>query len=236
MDLTKKNVSYFAPGVVIAYGNLIDTKPHKHPLWQVCLPIESSFLNSKPLTSGLVIKPNEMHQLKMLNGWILLAEPESMLGEAISEIPLQLQLIKPAVELNELLDQLSFYPKLKSALVKNSYVTQDNRLLKLLARLDSCFKGGCLKPEQWRAREVADWLTISESRFLHLIKSELGIAWRPYLLWRRLICAVQAIRGGLTLTEAAYVAGFSDASHLSRTVKKNFGMTSKQLVLSFQSR
>lgn len=132
------------------------------------------------------------------------------------------------------MQQLAQFPKLAAAIKANPYQCRDQRLLKLLARLDNCFTGECLKPEQWRAREVANWLAISESRFLHLVKAELGIAWRPYLLWRRLLCAVQAVKHGQNATEAAHLAGFSDSAHLSRTIKSTFGMTSKQLLSSFQ--
>jgi AraC-like DNA-binding protein len=193
-------------------------------------------LNDQPLLSGIVIKPNETHQLYMPNGWVILAEPESLLGEAISELPMQLPVAKPDARIDALIQQLNKFPKLISALKCNPYQCHDERLLKLLARLDTCLNGDCLKPEQWRAKEIAGWLAISESRFLHLVKAELGIAWRPYLLWRRLICAVQAIKRGQSSTEAAHLAGFSDSSHLSRTIKSTFGMTSKQLLSSFQSR
>lgn len=236
---TKSNLmqksSYFAPGMAMAYGHSIDAEPHKHALWQVCLPSAASILNGQSMVGGTVIKPNELHQLSMPSGWIILAEPESLLGEAISELPVQLPLVKLDAQLDGLLQQLSEFPELVRALKNNPYQCQDERLIKLLARLDRCLDGECLKPETWRAKEVADWLAISESRFLHLVKAELGIAWRPYLLWRRLICAMQTIRRGKSATEAAYLAGFSDSAHLSRTIKGTFGMTGKQLLSSFQN-
>ena len=76
---------------------------------------------------------------------------------------------------------------------------------------------------------LADELNLSESRFLHLFKAEMNIAWRPYLLWRRLLCAINSLQRGLSATEAAHVAGFSDSAHLSRTFRNNFGMTIRQV-------
>ena len=58
--------SYFAPGVVIAYGKSIDARPHKHSLWQLCLPSEESLLSDERLLTGQVIPPNELHQLSTL--------------------------------------------------------------------------------------------------------------------------------------------------------------------------
>ena len=226
--------SYFAPGVIIAYGKSIDAQPHKHSLWQLCLPSEESLLNGEVLLTGQVIPPNELHQLSMPQGWVILAEPKSQLGKVISAIPKQLSIMIIDARIEELFRQLDLYPTLVGALKINPYQCQDRRILKLLTQLDTCSTGKCLKPVQWRAKDIADELAISESRFLHLVREELGVSWRPYLLWRRLLCAIQAIKSGKNMTESAYLAGFSDSPHLCRTIKNLFGMTSKQLLNSFR--
>lgn len=226
--------AYFAPGMAIAYGHSIDTEPHKHALWQVCLPSAGSVLNGQPLKGGVVIKPNAIHQLSMPNGWVILAEPESLLGEVISELPMRLPFVNADARLEILFEQLGEFPELVRAMKNNPYRCRDERLARLLERLDRCFGVDCMKPEAWRAKEVAEWLAMSESRFLHVVKAELGIAWRPYLLWRRLICAIDTIKRGKSATEAAHIAGFSDSAHLSRTIKSTFGMTGTQLLSSFQ--
>jgi AraC-like DNA-binding protein len=135
--------------------------------------------------------------------------------------------------LDGLFKQLHLLPTLVSALKTNPYQCTNKRILKLLDKLDTCTTGKCLKPDKWRAKDIAQWLSISESRFLHMVREELGVAWRPYLLWRRLLCAIQAIKNGQSITNAAYIAGFSDSAHLCRTIKRLFGMTSKQLINSF---
>jgi AraC-like DNA-binding protein len=101
----------------------------------------------------------------------------------------------------------------------------DKRIQTLLKDLDNCLISDCLKPSHWAAAEVASHLALSEGRFLHLFREQMGIAWRPYLLWRRMICAISAMMKGRSATEAAYIAGFSDSSHLSRTFRAHFGMS-----------
>ena len=103
----------------------------------------------------------------------------------------------------------------------------------LLTELNQCLQGSCIKPANWRAAEVANQLALSESRFLHLFSKELGIAWRPYLLWRRMMCAIQALKHNTSATNAAHLAGFSDSAHLSRTFRNNFGMTIRQALTIF---
>ncbi|KAF7783615.1 hypothetical protein PRUB_a3436 [Pseudoalteromonas rubra] len=110
----------------------------------------------------------------------------------------------------------------------NQSSVTDERIQSLLENLDTCFVADCIKPERWRAADVAQTLNLSESRFLHIFKNQVGIAWRPFLLWRRLICALQALIKGKSATDAAYMAGFSDSAHLSRTFRSTFGMSITQ--------
>ncbi|MEL7400001.1 MAG: AraC family transcriptional regulator, partial [Pseudomonadota bacterium] len=111
----------------------------------------------------------------------------------------------------------------------------DPRLQHLLQQLDGCLEGNCLTPEHWLAAEVSANLALSESRFLHLFRQQMGIAWRPYLLWRRLLCAVQQMAHGLSATAAAHQAGFADSAHLSRTFRSTFGMTIRQASRLFRA-
>lgn len=78
---------------------------------------------------------------------------------------------------------------------------------------------------KWLAEEVY----LSESRLAHLFKEEVGIPLRKYLLWKRLISALNIIMGGNDLTYAAHYSGFSDSAHLSRTFKSNFGLNLSQI-------
>ncbi|GAA3166468.1 hypothetical protein GCM10020001_109770 [Nonomuraea salmonea] len=43
------------------------------------------------------------------------------------------------------------------------------------------------------------------------------------MLWMRLRLALYALADGATLTDAAHAAGFSDAPHLSRTIRRMMG-------------
>lgn len=44
--------------------------------------------------------------------------------------------------------------------------------------------------------------------------------------------AVELFVGGVSLTEAAHGAGFSDSAHLSRTFRRMFGVSAASLVVS----
>lgn len=93
-------------------------------------------------------------------------------------------------------------------------------------------------------KSLASKVFISESRLMHLFKSEIGIPIRKYILWNRLALAVKSVLEGRNLTEASYAAGFSDSSHFTRTFKDMFGITPSdifknsryiQVITSFKS-
>lgn len=73
-------------------------------------------------------------------------------------------------------------------------------------------------------KEVASKVFLSESRFAHLFKEQIGIPFRRYVLWCRLQAALKAITEGHSFTIAAYEGGFADVAHLSRTFTEMFGV------------
>ncbi|MCT7661025.1 helix-turn-helix transcriptional regulator [Mycobacterium deserti] len=80
------------------------------------------------------------------------------------------------------------------------------------------------------SRELAGQAGVSESRFLHLFRDELGTSLRRYRIWVRLVHAGTAIAAGANLTEAAMKAGFASPSHLADRFKTTFGLSASQLL------
>lgn len=72
---------------------------------------------------------------------------------------------------------------------------------------------------------LAEWVSLSGSRFAHRFRFHTGIPVRPYLRWLRLQRAARGITGHASITQAAHEAGFADAAHLTRTFQRHFGIT-----------
>ncbi len=181
----------------------------------------------------------------MEKGLVMLVEPKSYLGRflqnklngkafiAVENTDLNMRPFDQNLQSRESLDTviqplfniLGFSPA--QSLPLHSAI-KDARITRLLQQFDDCLAGQCVKPDVWRAHQVAEQLSLSTSRFLHLFREHMGIPWRRYLLWRRMICAIQSMLAGSNATEAAFATGFSDSAHLSRTFKSNFGMTIRQ--------
>ncbi|ROV57469.1 AraC family transcriptional regulator [Vibrio ponticus] len=242
------------PGMLVSYGEMVDTQQHNHPLLQLTMFCGTgSLLLSDNQASDdrevrcSLLNSNVPHILNMQKGWVVLIEPQSEIGRQLikqlgntdvlpfdgtSEALTQLDIDFPYQQVISFLNQLDNQVQWEHYLGEVS--VNDNRINQLISKLNLCFTNECLKPENWRAEQVAKELALSESRFLHLFKQQMGIAWRPYLLWRRLICAVKLIIAGETATDAAYRAGFSDSAHLSRTFKAIFGISIRQSKAMFK--
>lgn len=102
----------------------------------------------------------------------------------------------------------------------------DPRIVKLLAwvamRLD----------EAVTLRDAAIFIGLSPGRARHLFVQHTGLPFRTYLLWLRLMRAVEIYAGRASLTDAAHGAGFSDSAHLSRTFRRMFGISADSLRVS----
>ena len=95
----------------------------------------------------------------------------------------------------------------------------DERIAEAIGYIDE------LETKRVAAGELAEQIALSESRFLHLFKSEMQLTVRKYLMWRRAVdCAILVV-GGSSITEAAHATGFTDSAHFANVFKQNFGLS-----------
>jgi len=232
---------WLQPGMLLVFGAALDTDSHHHHAIQLVLPMKNTpcHLDGRKVSQTFIINSQITHQLTMSAGWVLLVEPDTLLGQKLqSRLKGKDTITLPNFELASICgnsDPIEFLSPILSALSleninSNIFASKiaDHRIQQLLKEFDQCLKNDCKLLEDWHASAVASRLALSESRFLHLFREEMNIAWRPYLLWRRIICAIDAIIEGSTATNAAHIAGFSDSSHLSRTFRSQFGLTIRQ--------
>jgi len=226
------NTLLIEPGVLAIFGAVPKTDAHQHTLIQITLPMGDTDMrltlpnhDKIQLNGANILNQDVSHQLTMQAGWVILIEPSCKLGKQLTAKLANKAFLE--IEINKNLDNTQSLSELLGlcGLTHALQTTLDARIARLLDKLNCCIGKECVKPQQWRAADIALELNLSESRFLHLFKDTMQIPWRPYLLWRRLICAVQTLQLGKTATEAAYIAGFSDSAHLSRTFKKQFGLS-----------
>lgn len=231
---------------ILIVGSEVLVTYHRHHALQVSIALDNPFRLSWETAEGatkngafeaVVIAPDVNHSLDGAGGLqaLLLIDPEHRcaqqlkehwLGdEAIAPLPsaLRSQLIK-SLTVESLggrgRSSLKLIPNLLDRLVpRNSgLASMDQRVRQALDYLQS-------QPIKCiTASELSSAVHLSESRLAHLFKQQVGIPVRRYLMWLRLMDAIEWAFAGHSLTDAAAHAGFSDSAHFSRTFQAMFGL------------
>ena len=222
---------------------------HSHHAVQVTLALDGWFeletADHRVAAAAAAVAPDTRHAIRAggLVAFVYI-EPESRPGRAVfrklfDERPLT------AVPL----DLLGDLPRRLAAAFKDPGVT-DAKLTDLGRAIIARLAGGVeVASPDVRVRKVIAWAAshvdgpvrladaaavagLSPDSLRHLFVQQTGLPFRTYVLWLRLLKAVEAFAGGDSLTEAAHAAGFSDSAHFSRTFRRMFGLAAAALRLA----
>ena len=83
--------------------------------------------------------------------------------------------------------------------------------------------------ENITCQEAADTVNLSQSRFSHLFKEQVGVTFAAYLIYQRIMYVYLQILQGMAITEAALEAGFSSCSHFADVNRRVFGLTASAI-------
>ncbi|MFC6329583.1 helix-turn-helix transcriptional regulator, partial [Alloalcanivorax gelatiniphagus] len=84
--------------------------------------------------------------------------------------------------------------------------------------------------------ELAAAVGLSESRFRHLFREELGVNLKRFQLHLKCQRALTLWRDGMSLTDLALAAGFYDQPHLNRTLRAMFDTLPSRYARAFPVR
>ncbi|MBR5590704.1 MAG: helix-turn-helix transcriptional regulator, partial [Anaerotignum sp.] len=83
--------------------------------------------------------------------------------------------------------------------------------------------------EKITCRDVAEAVFLSESRFSHLFKEQVGMTFSAYLIYQRIMKVYTQVLDGKSITEAALAAGFSGSSHFADVNRRVFGLSARNI-------
>jgi AraC-like DNA-binding protein len=78
--------------------------------------------------------------------------------------------------------------------------------------------------QSYSVEALAEGVNLSPTRLVHLFKEQTGVPIRRFRQWNRMKAVIAGAAEGMTLTEAALNAGFSDSAHFSRAFRNMFGI------------
>lgn len=98
---------------------------------------------------------------------------------------------------------------------------------RVAAVVDRIVRSPC---ENVGAEQFAAELELSFSRFLHLFKAEVGVAFRRFRAWKRARGFLAYVNTPLNLTDIALETGYPDSSHFSHTIRRYLGLTPRDII------
>ncbi|MGE0741933.1 MAG: helix-turn-helix domain-containing protein [Hyphomonadaceae bacterium] len=221
------------------------TETHAHHAFQLTFSLGGnlSFHVERGIVSGpfAIVAPDTLHAFEA-RGLVshLFIEPESRAGRTLEQLlqgqPAATMTAAQAQDAPRLILEAFQHPsdpigalrdagtRIIDRIAGHARVIEPDRRVRLIIKWASENLDRTLGIEE-AAREVG----LSSSRASHLFVEETGLPFRTYVLWQRLVRAVDAHIAGSTLTDAAQEAGFADSVHLSRTFKRMFGLPATAL-------
>ena len=227
------------------------TGVHAHHAIQIAVGSEVGIRfrpnDSEPWTEydGVIIPSGEPHAMDATTvqaNAVLFVEPETREGRALAELyaPNAITALPrgDARKAAEVLFRAWREEKSRSALADAARrvvveltrgvepsTTSDERILRATAYI----QGHLAEP--LTLERIAAVVFLSPSRFRHLFVKEAGMAFRPYVLWRRFLLVWELLMRGESLSAAAHDAGFADAAHLTRTSRRMFGFPPSAMLM-----
>ncbi len=250
MPLASQQLIYKSVNSLLIISNEINAQPHSHHALQISISLDQAFLfecNEKSGNyEGVIIEADVPHGLQGVNGRyaLLLLDPELIQakrilqlhhsGEGFSEID-EGTLREVRTFIHSLIaNQDTTEQPIEQLMTILCHGHHDQKVEPRIASLISYIAQ--TEHKMANIEELASYIQLSPSRLAHLFKQEVGIPIRRYLLWQRLLdaCVYASLHahsasgcdstGGVSLTQAAHQAGFTDSSHFSRTFKSMFGI------------
>ena len=232
------------PGWAVFAGRAGDNRVHRHPALQVALGegqvVRADIEGRLVEAPGVLIGPDVAHHLHPGAVWLLYVERTSVAGRRLAATceagarrlsaeecaQLRALWISPS-EVAEPIEALvaALSPAPTSPRVESASTRRVREVISALPQRSS---------QGWMLSAMAAEAALSPSRFAHTFRDQTGMAVRPYLRWLRLARALQAVSRGQSLTDAAHEAGFADAAHFTRTMRRHFGVTPGSVLRSLR--
>lgn len=214
-------------GAALYIGPLTDVTEHQHHATQVCFGLDGPFRLYEDgiwqKTRFAILQPDRPHIVDSGKGCLISALIDAQSKQGCLKSKKIIPVVEKMPELPRTCAQArDFLTWLIVPFSPHSH-GKDRRIEKVLAYI------AALETKQISAASVAKVACLSESRFLHLFKEQVGLPLRRFLLWGRIIDTIDAILAGNDLTMAAHAGGFSDSAHFSRTFRETFGLAPSEM-------
>jgi AraC-like DNA-binding protein len=229
---------------MIVWGPGYTSSRHKHHCVQLVMALDQNLrIRSGPghewITCGAaLVRPDAPHEVDAPGDQVLLAfvEAESDLGGALLEhIESDIAVVQDdtvASWRNELGDPATLTGARVEPWVRSQLLSERRspKIHPAVRRVLRTVREEIASTDDFSLQRMAGIAGLSPSRFLHVFTASVGVPLRPYILWLRLQLAIGETLRGTSIAGAAQRAGFSDAAHFTRTLRRMLGMTPSEMI------
>lgn len=233
----------FSPGLagsLLYAGPVVPTRLHSHHAFQVMLATSDTPLAMRgesgevALAPAFILRPDVPHAIARPSlAVVAYFEPETLLGRRLrrrlSGVSGEAEVLASIMALRgpAPTDAVSADARLETIAGALGATTHASPRHPAVAGLTRILAERL--PDAPTLPAIASELGLAQSTLSHVLKREVGIPYRRFVLWQRLIASARAMRRGEDLTTAAHAAGFADLAHLSRTFTAMFGIVPSEV-------
>lgn len=244
---TKEKSGFYVWKEMAAYtGVSFATKRHSHFYHQFCFSLDKPFLlrgkNGKDFYSQAALVPSGVsHETTFGNDRFIILLIDPLLFAVSYQTGFIHKEGDPAFDLTDIIsnsDILFFETELKSnqseAKNKILQLLKDKFILENQRNIDNRIKDSLSfiqqdELDQLTLKQISKITKLSPSRFRHLFRSETGITFSSYKLWKKTQKAIFTLIEQKDLMNAAYEGGFFDQPHFNRVLRRSFGLSPSEL-------
>jgi AraC-like DNA-binding protein len=234
----------FWPAAMIVWGPGSTCTTHRHHTIQLVMALTRTVrIRSGPdqrwrSCAAALVRPDAPHEVDAGGAQVLhvFVEPESDLGAALLEkVSASIDFIDEAT-VKRWRNDLGEVSTLTSERVKpwiRTHLLAARQTLKIHPRVRHALqelRQELASTHKFPLEHLARVAGLSPSRFMHVFTESVGVPLRPYILWLRFQRACSELMNGANVTDAALRSGFSDAPHLTRTMRRMLGTTPGHLL------
>ena len=225
---------YEANNHLLIVAEYDDPAAHSHTAAQIIISVGSELeveINGvRMLCQGITIPSNAVHQIHTHGNTTLV-----FLYDSSTDVAKQVKDIQdiPAIVCERIItafkefqqgEMPDKYKTLNTCLLEYMNVIEaqsdvrDERISEAIRYIRKNLSGKLL------CQEVADAVCLSQSRFSHLFRAQVGMTFASYVIYQRILHVYAAIFAGKSITEATIEAGFSSSSHFADVHRRVFGL------------
>jgi len=226
---------FFYKDIIVLIGEIQNKTVHCHHALQVVLNPFCITVNGNKYGKNIIINSGVSHYIEPQKECVsFLISPETIIGRYFCQQIGQNEILNLDDAYNDIFNDLKTEDSVEDKL--DSIIDRLTRYINTLTPIDGRIQTALDNILSTCGTEVSipqlsNQSYLSQSRFTHLFKEEVGLSVNRYIIWVKLICAAEYIlKNNAQISEGAYKYDFSDDAHFSRTFKKTFGINLKKII------